>query len=120
MKVVEEELIRLRDNVIAMYSNAPKKGLFSFSKKQSSSNTAQIIETLILIRSYFSGNIFSANSMSKDEIIASLLTGKNKQKLVEIFYTMTAQANPQSKEELVELQKVLGIRTNVLNFKGKK
>ncbi|MGB2926141.1 MAG: hypothetical protein WBB82_12645 [Limnothrix sp.] len=120
MQALIEELVSLRNTAIEACSEQPKSSGFPFFKASSSINTENAIHALCSIHKYFTGNIFNQGSNQKQAIIDLLMSDDYRIQLIEVFYIVTAKAKKPYKQELIDLQKIFGLRSDVLSFKSQK
>lgn len=120
MQALIEELISLRETAIEACFKSPKSSGFPFFKASSSTNIEEAIHALCTMHKYFSGNIFNQGSSQKQAIIELLIADGYRMQLVEVFYIVTAKAKNPYKQELINLQKIFGLRSDVLSFKSQK
>lgn len=119
MQVLTEELMSLRETAIEACCKPPESSGFLFFKS-SSVNVEDAIHSLCAIHKYFVGNIFNEGSSQKQAIIDLLIAGGYRTQLIEVFYIVTAKAKNPYKQELIDLQKIFGLRSAVLSFKSQK
>ena len=120
MQVMTEELISLRETAIKSCFEPPESSGFLFFKTSSSAHVEDAIHALCAIHKYFVGNIFNEGSSQKQAIIDLLIAGGYRTQLIEVFYIVTAKAKNPYKQELIDLQKIFGLRSAVLSFKSQK
>ncbi|NJN73655.1 MAG: hypothetical protein HC799_13020 [Limnothrix sp. RL_2_0] len=120
MQALIEELISLRQTAIDACFNQPQPSGFSFFATKPSTTIEDAIHALCTIHKYFTGNIFNQGSSQKAAIIDLLIAGDYRAQLIEVFYRVTAKAKKPYKQELIDLQKIFGLRSDVLCFKSQK